>query len=254
MATLRGFPAQNVVAVFDEATGGGARNDYVSPRNRPARDPQNWIDRVYWHIDFFQYQLAMPIQTVNVPHPVLAGRTQTWGYGTSFTTRGDFAASNHTLVNHGLGYVPLAFVVYDGRMVMPGTIVQNLSEGRSRSIAPYASGSVVGLREVRMTSQNDLPAVSRSYQVMIFSVPAAEASRPLFGREGDNVVIGRGKIDTSRQYLRSVAPGESPFIISRDRTVDIRNGRSRTVIGGQTVTETEYNGSFTGTDFLTVGV
>jgi hypothetical protein len=267
MPVLRGFPGQNVVAVYNEAPGGGPIDNINSPRNAPALNPGAHLDRVIWHIDFFQYELALPIQTVNVNHPSLAGRNITWGQDFVFNSAqsnlaeriryevpGNTATASRTLVTHGLGYEPLAFVAYNGRLVMPGVAVQTASEGRNRFVSSYVTNTIVGLREVYNSSANALGAVSRSYQVVVFRVPVAEGMRALFGKEGDNVVLGRGKVDTSRQYFRQLLAGDSPFVVDRGRTVDIDGGRARIVSGGQTTTEAGYGGSFSASPFITLGL
>ncbi|WP_127142832.1 hypothetical protein [Pelagibacterium montanilacus] len=267
MSVLRGFPAQGVVAVFDEAPGGGAIGNFDAPRNAPAKDPGQHTDRVYWHSAFFQYQLAMPIQTVTVDHPALSGRQTFWGpspwfnrqdsqvySGLAYAVPGRTQAAEHTLVTHDLGFVPLAFVAWDDRMVMPGVAVQTASGGRNRFVAPFSTSSIVGLREVFNASNNSLAAVSRTYQVLVFNVPEADAELPLFGRVGETIVLGRGKVDTSHYYLRQLGSGDSPFAIDIGRTVDIDNGRARIVTAGETVTEDGYGGSFAGSPFVSVGL
>ena len=265
MPVLRGFPAENIVAVYDEAPGGGDIENINAPRNAPAKNPGAHLDRVYWHIDFFQYELALPIQTVTVSHPALSGRQIYWGYnlvyngldsdaGGGYLVPGQVAVTNHALANHGLGYVPLAFVAYGGRMLMPGVAVQTASEGRSRFVAPYITSSAVSLREVYNSSSSGLGAVSRIYQVMVFRVPAVQAPLPLFGRDGSEAVLGRGKINTGGTYARKVGAGASPFAIDQGRTVDLNNGRARIGTGGTITTESGYGGSFTAPPFTSIGV
>lgn len=263
MAVLRGFPADNIVAVYDEASGGGAIDDLNAPRNAPAKNPGAHLSSVYWHSEFFQYELAMPIQTVTINHPTLAGRStelgERPGFGWNqpvpeFTVQGNVGSSNHTLVTHNLGYRPLAFVAYQNRMVTTGTIVQNISEGRSRCVTAYVTNSIVGLRETSVASGNSLPSVSRGYSVLVFRTPETDALRALFGKEGSNVTIGRGLVDTSKSYLRRTGAGDSPFDIDRGPTIDINNGRARVVSGGSATTEPGYGGSFSGPSYTEVGV
>lgn len=266
---IRGFINADLVACYTEAPGGGDTFDLAAPRNRPALDPGAWLELVQWHIDFFQYELAFPIVDVVINHPALAGNSKYWGPGTqyflggagSYTSNiqymvpGQTTSSEYTLFNHDLGYVPLAFVAYAGRILMPGVAVQVASEGRSRFVSAFVTSTTVGLREVYNSSYSALPAVTRDYQVVVFRVPEVDAQRALFGNEGGDVVIGRGKIDTSRRYFkRGVAPGDSAFDIDRGPTVDIRRGRSRIVSGGVVTTEDGYAGSFAGPEFLAVGV
>lgn len=267
MAILRGFPVQGVVACFDEPNQSGDWWDIDAPRNAPAKNPGAYLSTVYWHSEFFQYELAMPIQTVEVSHPALSGREIYWGFNraydgndsdasalTRYLVAGRVATSAHTLVNHGLGYVPLAFVAYGGRMLMPGVAVQTGSGGRSRFVAPYITSSAVALREVYNSSSLGLGAVSRSYQVMVFRTPVENASLPLFSGDGSEVIIGRGKISTEQTYARKDGAGATPFNIDQGRTVDLNNGRARIGTGGTVTTEAGYGGSFSAPLFVPVGV
>lgn len=267
MPVLRGFPSQNVVAVFNEPNTSGAIDNFNAGRNAPARLPGSNIVNTIWHSDFFQYELAMPIQSVTIEHPAIAGRQIYWGFEQAYNgsnpnapeqirylVPGSVGTTNHTLIEHNLGYVPLAFVAWGGRMIMPGVPVQTATQGRSRFVAPYITTSTIFLREIRNSSANTLSAVSRTYSIIIFRVPAIQATRALFGKEGNNVVLGRGKIDTSKTYLRRTGAGASPFDIDLGRTIDLNNGRSRLVSGGNTITEDGYGGSFTGPSYIPVGV
>lgn len=264
---IRGFPTQGIVACFNEPDTGGSIEDFNASRNAPARDPGSYISYVQWHINFFQYELAYPVQTVNINHPGIAGSQKYWGpadqfwmgsptYTSSISYRvpGQTLSTDHALFYHNLGYVPLAFVAYNGNMLMPGVAVQIESDGRSRFVSPYINTSFVGLREVYNSSIDGMGGVTRTYQIMVFKVPAAEAQRALFGNEGANVILGRGKIDTSKQYLRRVGSGDTPFDIDRGPTVDINSGRTRIVSGGDYITESGYGGSFNGSPYVAVGV
>lgn len=260
------FPAENIIAVFDEPNQIGDVEDINAPRNAPAKNPATYLSSVYWHIDFFQYELAAPIQTVVVNHASLAGRQKFWGETRYFSSQSSIAseylkyevngrcvASQRTLFTHGLGYEPLAFVAYNGRMLMPGVVVQTASQGRNRFVSQFATSSIIGLREIMNASQNALPAVTRTYHVMVFRTPAVDAALPLFGQVGESKILGRGKADTSRSYLKRTEPGVStPFNIDLAPTVDIANGRTRISTGGSTTTEDGYNGGFSGGPFRPV--
>ena len=263
---IRGF-TNGVVACFDEPNQSGSIEDFDAPRNAPAKNPGSFFSNVQWHIDFFQYELAAPIQTVNINHPHVDGRSKYWGpqdqywirdptytSSISYQVPGQTVSFQHNLYTHNLGYVPLAFVSYNGRMLMPGVAVQLENNGRNRFVSPYITGTSVGIREVVNSSLDSLGGVNRQYQVMVFRVPEVQAQRALFGIEGNNVILGRGKIDTSRQYLRRVGSGDTSFNIDRGPTVDINRGRTKIVTGGNTTTEEGYNGAFNGPPFIAVGL
>lgn len=258
MPVLRGFPAENIVAVYDEAPGGGYIDIINSPRNAPAKNPGAHLSSVYWHSEFFQYELAMPIQTVSVSHPALSVKTTTYGptwLSGGVVVLGDVADEDHLLVSHNLGYRPLAFVAYQGRVIGSGTLVQSQSNHRSRVVSPYVTTNQVRLRGIGRSSDLSLSSASRSYQVLVCRTPAPDPALPLFGKiPSGAVTLGRGMVITSNSYLRKIAPGESPFALDIGPTTDIRDGSVRYVSGGVVTTEGGYNGSFAGPDFLQVGL
>lgn len=271
MRVMRAFPAQNIVACYDEAPGGGNIEDINAPCNGPAKSPHLHLSRVYWHVDFFQYELAMALQNKTIAHTSLAGKTLY--YGTSATggglangtptnpggivvqSNGQVRATNLTLVTHNLGYVPAFFVAYGGHSMTSGTLVQ-IQGDRARFVTAYATSSIIGLREVAVSSDLALSAVSRSYQVMVFRNPTTTPSRPLMGLNADgiNITIGRGKVDTSKQYLRRVLSGESDFDLDLGRTIDLRSGGIRVASGGTITDDARYDGSYAGPSFIPVGV
>lgn len=269
MATLRGFPNENKIAVFDEPNSSGSIEDFNASRNDPIKNPGQNISRVFFHTDFFQYELAMPIQSVNVNHPALAGRTYFWGpvdqywifspiytSAISYTVPGQTAVVETLLVSHGLGYVPLAFVAWNGRMLMPGVAVQVDGEGLTRFVSFFSTASGIYLREVYTSTESALGGTNQSYQVLIFKTSAETAGFPLMGiNESNNeFILGRGKINTINSYLRRTGAGDTPFAIDYGPTVDLNSGRARIVSGGVFTTETGYAGSFTGPAFTSVGV
>ena len=269
MVTLRGFPEENVIAVFDEPNNSGSIEDFDAARNDPIKNPSQNISRVFFHTDFFQYELAMPIQSVNVNHAALAGRTSFWGpanqywiNATSFASAIPYAvpgqnASNSTLlVTHNLGYVPLAFVAWNGRMLMPGVAVQVESEGKTRFVSAYATTTAIYIREIYSSTDSALSSTNQSYQVLIFKASEENEDLPLMGIDvsTNEFILGRGKINTINNYLRRTGSGDTPFSIDFGPTIDINSGRTRIVSGGVTTTESGYGGSFSGPSFTSVGI
>lgn len=269
MATVRGFPEQNKIAVFDEPNTSGSIEDYDAGRNSPVKNPAQNISRVFFHTDFFQYELAMPIQSVNVNHPALGGRSYFWGptdqywinspiytSAISYQVPGQTAVTETLLVAHGLGYVPLAFVAWNGRMLMPGVAVQISGEGLTRFVSFFSTTYGIYLREVYTSTESALGGTNQSYQVLIFRTSVASSGMPLMGINPVNnqFILGRGKINTINSYLRRTGAGDTPFAIDYGPTVDLNSGRARIVSGGVYTTETGYAGSFTGPAFTSVGV
>lgn len=260
--------APTVAAVFDEAGGGGDIEDINAPCNAPAKNPGANLSRVTWHIDFFQYEIAAKA-TKSINHASLAGRTEYFGVsgsgglingsttppasGISVQVRGQVRTTTITLLTHNLGYVPLFMVAYDGHSLPNGMIVQTQSS-RGRMVSAFATSSIIGLREVAWSSQNTLAAVTRSYEVMCFRNPQAVPGSPLMALSGTRLVIGGGKVDTSKQYLRRTRSGESSFDFDRAPTTAFANGGVRVVTGGAVIDDELYDGSFAGPSYIPVGI
>src|SRR5690606_11531388 len=108
-----------------------------------------------------------------------------------------------------------------------------------------------------ISSADTLAAASRDYQVIVFRQPVADSAylvdfEPSTGR----VIMGLGKFDSSLKALRQAGDDDSPFDIALGPTIDIKNGAMRSVLPDGTVfTETNYDGSFSGSPSLqcTVG-
>lgn len=269
MTTIRGFPEENVIAIFNEPNSSGSVEDYDASRNSPVKNPGQDISNVFFHTDFFQYELAMPIQSRNVSHPALAGRYYYWGPSNqyflgdptytsfiSYRVPGQTVSTETLLVTHNLGYVPLAFVAWNGKMLMPGVVVQTESEGRTRFVSSFATTTAIYLREVYSSTESALSSTNQSYQILVFKVSEEDADLPLFGidESSNEFILGRGKINTINSYLRRTGVGDTPFAIDSGPTIDINRGRTRIVSGGITTTESGYAGSFTGPSFTSVGI
>lgn len=264
MKAIKGNIFSDVVACFEEPNETGDVLDFNAPRNVPLGDPAGHLDKIAWHSELYQYEVAIGPVDVPVSHPFMATTFSRLGvYSSSFypfvyiDVWGNSGATEHVLVNHNLGYPPVAFVILDGRMVLPGTVVQAESGNRSRFIEVYVDENVVGIREMRVTSSltvvADLPAVSRTYRVVVCRESSADADLPLFGKVSGEIVLARGKISTGKRYARVTVSGETGYVLDRARAMDIRNGSIRTTSGGNIVSEGRYNGSYAGGDYLPIG-
>ncbi|KKB12361.1 hypothetical protein VE25_07330 [Devosia geojensis] len=262
MRVLRGFAAQGVVAVYTEAAGGGDPLDFDAPCNAPAKSPMAHLDKIAFHSDFFQYEIAIGPTRVDLTHPAVPTATVTWqapplfvNYPTrlSYTTYGQQVAGAQALLTHGLGYTPLVMVAVNGAIAVGGTIVQESSAGR-RFASVYANGSQVGIAWCGYSSTVDLPAIAVSYDVMVFRTPAADPAQPLFSGNPTQFQVGRGKVRSSASYLRRRTASESPFDFDLARTVDLANGGARVTTGGNVRQDPFYTGSYPGGTYVPVGV
>lgn len=239
-------------ALYDEPAGAsGAFDDPNSDRNEPLNDPVSWLDHVRFHSDFDYYQVHSGPDTVTVNHAAIAGAT-TDIYnlaGATFARQGQIVTTHIDLVTHDLGYVPSFFVIMNGAIVAPGTLVQ-VDTARDRQVTPYATTTKIRLFEAGTSSASTLAAISIDYEVVVFKQPIADMPGIAFDFDEvtGRVVMGYGKFDSDLKMLREAgAPGDSPYDISLGPTVDIKNGGKRSVLAdGTTVSDTNYNGTFTG--------
>jgi len=264
---LRGFTADNVVACFDETPGGGDVFNIHAPRNAPAKNPEQHLDRIVWHSNLFQYEIAAGPVDVTINHAALATKKTYYGISPgsimnlgptppaiSFLVYGDTRISDLLLFAHNLDYVPKFMVALDGRRVPDGFVVHADPQGGHRRITTYATASGIYLRESAISGFIDLPAISRTYRVMVFRTRTADTATPLFSGSGSAMQLGRGIIDTNRHYLRRTGPGDTPFALNLGQTIDINNGGARTISGGIVNDEPHYEGSMSAPPFVSVGV
>jgi hypothetical protein len=248
MARVVGFVDLNIQATIEDASGGGAAIDPGAPRNDPAINPEDNLDKIISHLDMFQYELLVDT-VVTINHTALAGSSFSLGnssphYG--ITVNNNRRVSDLTLYTHSLGYKPICFVQYNDINLLAGTEVQRDADGRYRLVSMYVTNTIVGLREISFASNVALNAASRDYRVAICRNPEVDVDLPLFGSVGGHIVLGRGKINTANKYARKPDTGDPVFKLDDEQTIDVRGGRARTVSGGVTTTETGYTGSFTG--------
>lgn len=224
-------PVTGHAALFEEAPGGGDHRNRLSLRNRPLVDPENWLANIYLHtaLDFMEVH-SDSTHTVN--HATVAALTPpSPGFSSTRWAAVGASAATWPLLTHSLGYVPHFAVVVDGHIVKPGHPVQVVSGGakRARIVSVYATTAQILLREwSRTTSDGSIPAISKTYRVIVFRAPRAPSdSKALDASPGDaRVAMGLGRFDVSRRYLQ-VVPGGSPFGLTDGRSIDLKKGAVR---------------------------
>lgn len=249
--------ASGKCSIFTEASGGGDVSDPSSNRNRPLLDPVNWLQNIKFHSDFDYYQVAIGPTNVTVTHPTINGTSvtivNTAGY--TFTRQGQVVITDIDLVTHGLGYIPKYMVAYNDSLIGPGSLIQ-VDTNKIRTIAPYATTNKIILRDTGISSNTNLSSISRDYSVLVFREPEVDSDSLFeFDQSTGEVILGRGKFKSNLKMLRQAEPGDSPFDISLGRTIDIKNGGMKIVLAdGTTFTESNYDGSFTGSPSIQCAV
>lgn len=240
--SVRLFADATGCAIFEEAPGGGDPLNKNSQRNRPFVNPMSWIGNILFHSDFNYYGIAAQTLGVSISHAAVAGVTTLRPY-TPVSYVGQSVTTTHNLLNHNLGYVPLFFVAYDGQMIPHGTFTQTISGG-GRLVSAYATTSQIRLRELGLSTASTLPAVSRTYQVLVFrNIQADPTMKPLELKPG-SAVFGQGKFQQNQAHLRATQSGDTPFSIALGRTAAIRNGGLRVISpNGTVITIGSFNGT-----------
>lgn len=254
---LKEDPEVGVVALFDEAPGGGDPFDKDAPMYAPLYDPINHLDKIYFHSNFNYMEVAL-LQTTTINHAGYAaasvpafnggGQTSSGPSGMSagnsgFNSNSGFAVgshqpSPHLLATHGLGYVPRYKIAVDNQMIPPGFPVQTNAGGAVRSVASYATTTEIRLKEFGNAGSSAMSAVSKNYQVMVFANPPAPSTNQLKWWDNANNVLhlGFGRWRSDRRYLQ-VVPGGSPFGLLMGRNVDLANGAARSITPDQTIVD-----------------
>lgn len=264
---IRGFPAEGVVACFDEPNTIGDIEDINAPRNDPVKNPINYLSDITFHSDFFQYEIAAGPVDVSVSHGSVPTMTTLIGVNpgnggigiaippaVGINVVGNYVTTDILAFTHGLGYIPKFMVAYQGRRMPDGQVVQAAS-GYRRRVSAWANSSGIYLRDSGAVSAVSMPAVSVSYRILVFRESQANPALPLFGGgPGDATIIARGVINSSKKYLRRTGVGDTPFAQNLGRTIDTNNGFLATASGGVVTAETGYGGSLTAPPFISVGV
>lgn len=239
---FRAFPDAVLVALFDEAPGGGDPKDINSLRNRPALDPEAWLANVYFHTSLDNMEVILD-QVVTINHASFGAMADD-GQNNGAVPEGYYgpAASlvTHDLVTFDdLGYEPFALVTIGDNALTPGYPVQvpAIVNGSGRYCCPVTTSTKVQLSEARVQCSVGLGAVSIDYRVMVFRRQRPPSTDKLIEFDpptGGNVSMGLDRFNSLRRYLQ-VVPGGTPFGLTYGRSMDANNGAPRLVAPSGTI-------------------
>ena len=257
------------VAIFEENGTSGDPEDPNSTRNAPLNNPASHLSRIYYHSDYDPIEVAVGPANVTISHEAIPAGSGPGGQSSfnGWLVYGGFTRT-HTLLSHGLGYVPDFAVAVNNQTLHPGYPVQyNAADGRARCVTAYATSSAIRLSEFGIQSSVSLPALNVTYNVMVYARPPAPSGNNMIDFDSATGVLkmARNKFSSDRQYLQIVSGG-SPFGFPLGKTIDLSNGTFRSVQpngairdvvpedfrvsfgeGGPSYGPTgEYKGSFTG--------
>lgn len=243
-------------AIYEEAPGGGDPIDPNSQMNRPVLDPITWIDNIYFHSDLNYYRIAAQNLNVVINHASVAGLTTQAGNGAGDTSdivtyAGQIATTSHLLIDHNLGYIPKFFCIYDGKLIPHGTPVQSVGNGQIRFVTAYATTTQIRLFETASSTENALPAITKTYQVIVFHDATADLDYPMLDLHPGVAVFGQGKFRGENPHLRADGLGDVQWPIATERAAGIRNGGLRAYYpNGGYVDFLYYNGSLAAPDYI----
>jgi hypothetical protein len=97
-------------------------------------------------------------------------------------------------------------------------------------VAAEATTSIIRLKEWAVRTSNAMPAVSRTYTVVVLKRPPAPSGNVMKWWDPSTGVLhlARGKFRSDRRYLQIVAGG-TPYGFSKGRMIDRSNGAVRYV-------------------------
>lgn len=238
---------------------GKGRDDITANSNRPAVAPIDWLENLRFWSDAFLFEVAAGPTDVTVNHAAVSGAStvmQTFLDGAQLIRPGTRTETNHTLVTHSLGYVPLALVALNDAVLAGGAGVQAPSD-QGRFVCPYVTDTIVGLRELAWSSGSALPALSRTYTVIVFNISEPDGlGRALeYDLTGGWLKMADGKLDTREKYARRVQPFESAFDFNTSPTMQFGNGGFKLVTGGNVYQTMGYfnTNQFLGPSYIPIG-
>jgi hypothetical protein len=242
------------VAIFDTAPAfpGDDPEDPLAGMNRPFASPQDWIANVRFHSDFDYYTVHSDT-AVSISHASVAGLVQSGGKGfgaNPVLSYGQSVRSDNLLVSHGLPYVPRFIIAQNNRVIPNGMITQRL-DNRARIVTFYATSTQIRIVDVGVSSDVALPAITVSYEVIVFREAVTDGSAPLLKLSPGQCIMGQGKVDTTTKTMREGVGSDSPFYISIGRTLDINKGKTLLILpNGEIIKEQGYFGDFMGSPYV----
>lgn len=254
MAFLYMFP-NGTTAVFERAAGSGDVRSYDADVNAPAKYPMDHLDKVLLHSDFDYFPLLAGPTDVTVSLGSVAGVTGS-NVGTTniiITPVGQTVPAENVLITFEEQDTPPRYkIAYQGAVLTSGTEIQSSAGGRF--VTHYATTTQIILVDVASSTNETIGSMSSDFEVVVFGSPEADPSKNLGRLSPDATYLARGKIDISKPPLRRVRDGESSFDINLGPTMDIKNGAITVRSGGNTYAEAGYDGSFSGPDYVPIGL
>jgi len=218
------WPSLGVVALYDEADGGGDLLDPTAARHAPAYDPDGNLDKIKFHSSLDPLEVQFD-EDATIDHDAITAAA-----GSTFTVEANgtltfiSAVSDELLFEHDLGVIP-DFVVKIGTSALNGSPIQTESDGRGRYAVAYATTTQIRLKLWASTTGSDIASVSIDYSVLVFHAPRDADGNYLeqFDPATGILKLGFDRYSTDRRYLQTAPDGDT-FAITRGKTIAAANG------------------------------
>jgi len=208
----------------------------------PFNDPVTNLDRIWLCSDFDYYQVAFD-QSVTLSHASVSGANTS--FASIFTIAGHYVESDLAVLTHNLGYIPRFKVAIGAELIPNGWAIQTPAGGDNgaRLVSFYATTTEIRCKDMGWATASTLAAKSQTYEVVVFEIPTADNTKPVFG--GKLGILCQGKFDANKAHLRRADAGESsPFDILTSKAGDINFGAYKMFTGdGTSKTFGAYGGS-----------
>lgn len=279
-------PNTENIGIYKEPIETGDFDDPDSDRNAPLNNPLDNLQYLIWHIQLDNMEVVIEQEaTVNHPEmPIGSSSIGGSGEGSSLSSNIDYSYTpiDYTLFAHNLGYEPIIYVSDGTKIIPPGYVLQRAGSGGTavRYVSFYVDSTNVYLREHGTKGGSALPAISKTYNVMVIGHQSpSEGNVPVILKDFNPTTgvlkLGDGRFSSEKRYLQ-VVPGGTPFGLALGKTMDFNNGAPRFVdvdgnifdpipddvlvriyVGSQTKSAdasspSNYGGSFSGSETLRV--
>ncbi|MDV2968721.1 hypothetical protein RZ532_22285 [Nitratireductor aquimarinus] len=217
------------VAIFDPA--------------KPAAwdDPINNLDAVYFHSEL-DYLGVAKVLDVTVTHPARGKGATTTLHNYAVPNPFEGEVGNLT---HNLGYVPHGVCFVGNDMLPANTQIQHVGSS-FRTVAIELTTTQVKIYETAWIYQHALPAITKTYKVLLFTPPLGGDESETLRIEPTRFIASKGKLDSNHNYIRR-APTNPMFWFSKGKTADAGNGSFKIVTAnGSVITRSPYDEGFSG--------
>lgn len=217
------------------------REPNTGASDAPFTDPLPNLDLIKIHSGLQYLQRAIEIDVTITHAAVAASNGFSWS-NFAFNWTPEAYTIDRLLGPHDLGVIPICLVASGQGIVDPGIPIQVNGSGGTRYLDIYLTATEVRARERVDSGTGALPAITRTYKLIVLREPAHVPGDIMFAEDG-RLRGGEGLFDSDFHYLRAVAAGESPYFLGASQQIDTAGGICRFIDALGVVTHDFYDAS-----------